>query len=51
LYKTSATEYVEPIYTPANQKLLLDAWNYISVSLRTYLDKNTERYEQILAIA
>jgi hypothetical protein len=38
--------------TPANiQKVELRSWNYIAISLRTYLDSNVERYEQILAIA
>ena len=51
---TSAGDNIEPIYvtTPSNiQKVELRSWNYIAISLRTYLDKNIEKYEQILAIA
>jgi hypothetical protein len=50
----SPADNIEPIYvtTPANvQKVEMRAWNYIAISLRVYLDKNVERYEQILAIA
>jgi hypothetical protein len=51
---TSATDNIEPVYvtTPDTiQKVQIRNWNYISISLRTYLDHNVERYEQILAMA
>jgi hypothetical protein len=42
LYKTGPgpTDFVEPVYNTANQAVLYDAWNYISISFRTFLNGN-----------
>lgn len=42
---------MQPVYNSNYQMLLLNGWNYISVSLRTILVGSAEKYEQVLALA
>jgi hypothetical protein len=48
---STSVDNIEPIYDENNRLIEINAWNYISISMRTYLDKNVEKYEQIIAIA
>lgn len=53
LFRTGpgTNDFIEPIYIDANRKVLMDGWNYIAISFRSFLDLNVQRYEQVLAMA
>ena len=48
---SGAADVVEPVYNQINRVVETNSWNYIAISLRSYLNGNTQMYEQILAMS
>ena len=48
---SGAADVVEPVYNQVNRVVETNSWNYIAISLRSYLNGNTQMYEQILAMS
>jgi hypothetical protein len=48
---SGAADIVEPVYNQINRVVETNSWNYIAISLRKYLNGNTQMYEQILAMS
>jgi len=48
---SGAADIVEPVYNQIIRVVETNSWNYIAISLRTYLNGNTQMYEQILAMS
>jgi hypothetical protein len=52
-FKTGAATSVQPVYNAvaSKRRVVLNSWNYVSVSIREYKDINIMKYEMQMAIS